>query len=111
ENGCLLSYSLAWADSIPMRPGLINQWPDWLFMQTELTWPGRTDLPGSSPGQAGFTYRGLSPHKFTPMPGVHQRMDANRDFATLHPVRSYAENLYIFTAGMKLIRCCFKGER
>jgi len=22
----------------------------------------------------GFTYRGLAPHKFTPMPGVHQRI-------------------------------------
>jgi len=22
----------------------------------------------------GFTYRGLSPHKFTPMPGVHKAM-------------------------------------
>jgi hypothetical protein len=29
-----------------MRPGLITHWPDWFFMQTELTWPGRTDLPG-----------------------------------------------------------------
>jgi len=26
----------------------------------------------------GFTYRGLSPHKLTPMPGVHQ---------PLHPTR------------------------
>jgi len=23
---------------------------------------------------AGFTYRGLSPHKFTPVPGVHQSL-------------------------------------
>ncbi|MCG8531410.1 MAG: hypothetical protein MI749_12190, partial [Desulfovibrionales bacterium] len=23
----------------------------------------------------GFTYRGLAPHKFTPMPGVHKELD------------------------------------
>jgi hypothetical protein len=26
----------------------------------------------------GFTYRGLSPHKFTPMPGVHHRVQPTR---------------------------------
>ncbi|MFH0825236.1 MAG: hypothetical protein V2B18_20995, partial [Pseudomonadota bacterium] len=27
---------------------------------------------------AGFTYRGLSPHEFTPMPGVHQTLKRTR---------------------------------
>jgi len=26
----------------------------------------------------GFTYRGLAPHKFTPMPGVHNRLQRTR---------------------------------
>ena len=30
----------------------------------------------------GFTYRGLTPHKFTPMPGVHKRMQSDRQTAT-----------------------------
>ncbi|WP_299981833.1 hypothetical protein, partial [Desulfobacula sp.] len=25
----------------------------------------------------GLTYRGLSPHKFTPVPGVHKALNAN----------------------------------
>jgi hypothetical protein len=31
----------------------------------------------------GFTYRGLSPHKFTPMPGVHKKMQGTRKAAPL----------------------------
>jgi hypothetical protein len=34
----------------------------------------------------GFTYRGLSPHKFTPVPGVHKPLDPmSRDCMCLRP--------------------------
>src|SRR3972149_2819010 len=37
----------------------------------------------------GFTYRGLSPHKFTPVPGVHQ---AIQPIATLRLIFSFASS-------------------
>ena len=45
-SGCLLSCSLAWADSTPTRPGLFHQWPDWSYSLPLTPWLGRTDLPG-----------------------------------------------------------------
>jgi hypothetical protein len=33
----------------------------------------------------GFTYRGLSPHKFTPMPGVHKALHWTAIPLPLHP--------------------------
>jgi hypothetical protein len=36
--------------------------------------PSASILINMSSILTGFTYRGLAPHKFTPMPGVHQRI-------------------------------------
>ena len=35
----------------------------------------------------GFTYRGLSPHKFTPMPGVHNALHLTAIPLALHSGR------------------------
>jgi len=61
-----------WALYVPMKSGLIAL-PEASFGRS-LTVP---PLPSASTFVnmfnilTGFTYRGLSPHKFTPMPGVH----------------------------------------
>ena len=40
----------------------------------------------------GFTYRGLAPHKFTPMPGVHKRIHPTRPAIGFYGAYGYRES-------------------
>jgi hypothetical protein len=61
--------------------GLPEACPEFFYRERSLTVP---PLPSASilinmfNILTGFTYRGLTPHKFTPMPGVHQTFHMTR---------------------------------
>jgi len=49
----------------------------------------------------GFTYRGLAPLKFTPMPGVHNRINADWQFRCAPLPAGYAGRSHKFNEEAK----------
>jgi len=59
----------------------------------------------------GFTYRGLTPHKFTPMPGVHNRIKTDaRSSHRLCEALAYAEKIDEELVVKKWKETCFQKK-